>query len=146
VVGEHQAVVLKGELLYIEVVSEFASRHRGVGDLAEQLKPVLFGADQSVAEGSGLVIELSGRGDEDAAPVEFFIVPAPPILKDRAQPRLAARRMAGTARWRRTASTASSRECAGRGRDHLLVWDLVEMLADVPARAKAILARPHPPP
>lgn len=86
---EHDAVELERELLWIEFLVEVPFADGDARRLRELVDPVLLRAHESIARGTGPVIELATHADEEAAAGP--LAPLHPVVEQGAQARFAAR-------------------------------------------------------
>src|SRR5258708_28210201 len=78
------------ELLRIDIAPELPFIHCDAHRLTERGQPVFLRRDEIVSNRSGLIVELAGGGDEDAASRQrSFTGPVEPVLKQCPYPCLA---------------------------------------------------------
>ena len=98
VIAEDEGVELPGELFGVEAGREVALLHRDPSRLSQHREPVFLRAEQQIAHGPGVVVELAGRGDKETATGKFAGPrPGEPVPEKGANPRLPARLLEGRA-------------------------------------------------
>ena len=96
--GEHDAIHVLCELLRVSVGANHTRLDSFADRETDDVDPVALQLNQSVAHGSRAIVQLGGRGDEDAAARQRDVVfPFEPALEQRAQPRRTARLLQGGA-------------------------------------------------